>query len=337
MITYRQFILTCITVILVVTLLCIPVSADRMTVESLEIIDRSVREVTADYHVDHWHGRLPVVIQGKHISLGAVFTGADGKAIPLMEEDTFYDTGRGTFTGDYIFNVRLADGAPTGIVTLLCHGDHVHVRGQQAGETNIVFQLQEDDKVVWESPSIGVNVRKDDTPTEIVGDGTIQIAELKIIDRSVREVTADHHFDHWHGRLPVVTKGTHISLGAEFTTEDGEKVPLMEEDIFYDPGRGVFTGAYIFNVRLADGAPRGIVELLCHGDHVHVRGQQDGRTALVFMLQRDDDVVWESAEINVMVEDPDMAPAPAEPAESPGFGLLAALGGLMVVIYASRR
>ncbi|MCP1714741.1 hypothetical protein J2T58_000586 [Methanocalculus alkaliphilus] len=320
------------------TLLCLPVSADRMTVESLEIIDRSVREVTADLHGDHWHGRLPVVIQGKHISLGGIFTGADGEAIPLMEEDTFYDTGRGTFTGDYIFNVRLAEGAPTGIVTLVNHGDHVHVRGQQAGETEIVFLLQQDDAVVWESPSIGVNVRKDDTPTEIVGDGTIQISELTIIDRSVREVTADFHFDHWHGRLPVVTKGKHISLGAEFTTDDGEMVPLMEEDIFYDPGRGVFTGAYIFNVRLADGAPTGIVELLCHGDHVHVRGIQDGRTSIVFMLQRDDDVVWESAEINVMVEDPDMAPAtPGAPVESPGFGLLAALGGLMVVIYASRK
>jgi hypothetical protein len=101
------------------------------------------------------------------------------------------------------------------------------------------------------------------------------------------------HGDHWHGSLSVVPLGEHLSLGAEIRDDDG--------------GELILDGSpFSLGVALASGADDGIVEFDDHGDHVHVRGESEGETTVVFRLLDGDDVEYETPPMTVVVSaDPD--------------------------------
>ncbi|SNR65051.1 hypothetical protein [Halorubrum vacuolatum] len=120
-------------------------SFDAHHVSDVEILDRAPdpHEEVADWHGDHWHGELPTVPVEDNVSLGAVFTDDEGNEADLDH--------------DFELRVRLADGADE-IVEFDFHGDHVHIIGQEAGETEVVFQLWHDDHADFETDPIGVTV-----------------------------------------------------------------------------------------------------------------------------------------------------------------------------------
>lgn len=109
-----------------------------------EMIDRDTGNVTAYVHGDHWHGELPEVHEGEHISLGAYIEDDHGHEIELGDE--------------YQLGVSFAEGADD-IVSLDEHGDHVHIEGDEEGSTEVVFELIHDDHVDYETPPIDVDVR----------------------------------------------------------------------------------------------------------------------------------------------------------------------------------
>lgn len=112
----------------------------------LDIIDRSTDEIVAYVHGDHWHGGLPDVEADDNLSLGAVFTDSDGEEVPLGTDEEFE------------LNAVVAEGAEEGIVSIDRHGDHVHINGEEAGRTEVVFQLFHDDHSDFDSPPIDVVV-----------------------------------------------------------------------------------------------------------------------------------------------------------------------------------
>jgi hypothetical protein len=59
-----------------------------------------------------------------------------------------------------------------------------------------------------------------------------------------------------------------------------------------------------FEVRLSPGATEGIVELVNHGDHVHVRGLQEGSTFIQFIWTHRGEVRYISPQISVTVVTP---------------------------------
>lgn len=111
-------------------------------ITAFEIIDRSVDEIVAYVHVDHWHGSLPIVSEGEYISLGA-YIEEEGEEV-LLDGD------------HHALAVTLADGAEEGIVSLDLHGDHVHIKGEQEGETMVVFQFIHGGEVEYETPPVKV-------------------------------------------------------------------------------------------------------------------------------------------------------------------------------------
>jgi len=413
-----------------------------------EIIDRSTEEVTAYVHADHWHGSLPEVPLYDHISLGANIEDVEGNEVEL--------------DGDYELKVDLAEDANEGIVSFDEHTDHVHIKGEEEGNTRVVFQLWHDDHIEYETPSIGVFVGEEDQNTltsnlsladhdhdegadphtwlsltkaekmiehlfsEIVetdpdnkdlysenadeyitelqdlhqeisekmepyhgekfliyhpsmgyfaddygleqlaveidgedpGPGQIagiidiakeeninvvfvspqfdddaaktiadeidgeaeslnplaedyldniediaqtliksfeekdhdhedEIGEFKIIDRDTDEEVAYVHDDHWHGELPEVSEGEHVSLGAYIEDDHGDEIELGDE--------------YQLGVRLAEGADD-IVSFDEHGDHVHIEGEEEGSTEVVFQLIHNDHIDYETPPIEVEVE-----------------------------------
>ena len=111
---------------------------------------------------------------------------------------------------------------------------------------------------------------------------------FNLIDRSDDSRIAYAHSDHWHGSLPTVPLDDRLSLGAEVLDQAGDAIDL--------------TGApYSLGVAFADGADEGPLELVDHGDHVHLRGQAEGDTQVVFMVMSGDSAVYTTPEIAVTV------------------------------------
>lgn len=111
---------------------------------AFEIIDRSEDEVIAYVHVDHWHGSLPIVPENESISIG-VYIEEDGEEV-LLDGD------------HHALGVALAEGAEVGIASFDLHGDHVYIKGEQEGETMVVFQFIHDGYVEYETPPLKVIV-----------------------------------------------------------------------------------------------------------------------------------------------------------------------------------
>ena len=250
-------------------------------IEVFEILNRGDAGTRVAYmHDDHWHGTLPAIPVGDRLSLGANITSVDGRIRELDAE--------GEVNG---FEVRLSPGAPEGIVELVLHGDHVHVRGLQEGSTFIQFIWTHRGEIRYISPQIAVTVG-DDPMNTTTGFGDIEVFELLNRGDEFKRV-AYVHDDHWDGSLPSVPVGDRLSLGANITSV-GERVRELDAE-------GEVNG---FEVRLSPGATEGIVELVNHGDHVHVRGLQEGSTFIQFIWTHRGEVRYISPQISVTVVTP---------------------------------
>ena len=115
-------------------------------VEEFEVLDRDAdEEVVAYVHDDHWDGELPDIAEGDNLSLGARIVDADGEEIDLDGDE-------------HALGVELAEDAPTGVVELDEHGDHLHVIGEAEGSTEIVLHWRADGEVAYETPPLAVTV-----------------------------------------------------------------------------------------------------------------------------------------------------------------------------------
>ncbi|MCU4924786.1 hypothetical protein OB905_02155 [Halobacteria archaeon AArc-dxtr1] len=258
---------------------------EDIDVEEFEVIDRDDDSVPVYVHGDHWHGDPLLVPHGDNLSLGADVEDEDGDTVEL---------------GDGIeLEVHVADGAQEGIVESDpdedFHGDHVHLYGEEEGFTDIVFQLTEDGEVVYESPELEVEVGDDHDHDH--DHGSDDVDELVILDRAEdpHEEVADYHDGHWHGELPHIHPGDNVSLGGEFYDHDEHEIHIGHDE------------EYELGVRVADDAEEGIVSIDededFHGDHVHIHGEEEGETEVVFMLWHDDHADWETEPIAISVDD----------------------------------
>ncbi len=251
--------------------------------EGFVVLDRAhdPHEEVAYVHGDHWHGSLPHIEVGDNVSLGAEIEPEDGDSLELGDE--------------YELRVAEAHDAPEGIVGIDegdYHGDHVHINGESEGITEVVFLIWHDDHADYQSPPIDAQVvEEDDHEHEHEHEfDAHHVADVRIFDRAPdpHEEVAHYHDDHWDGELPTVPVGEHVSLGAEFEDDEGNLADLDHE--------------FELRVRLADDADD-IVEFDYHGDHVHVIGEEEGTTEVVFQLWHDDHADFETEPIAVDVED----------------------------------
>lgn len=113
----------------------------------------------------------------------------------------------------------------------------------------------------------------------------IGVAEFELLDRDHDDdVLAYVHGDHWdHGPLEVPIDGTRV-VGVYVETDHGE----------------VGDDGYELHAEANDG-----VSVDSHGDHVDVHGEEQGFTELTFQLVEDGDVVYETPELEVAVDDHD--------------------------------
>ena len=115
-------------------------------VGEFDVIDGNTGEVTAYWHVNHWHGELPEVPVDGDVTLGAVVEDDAQRVLPLGSNDPFQ------------LDARLADAAPDGLVEIESRGDHVRLHGLETGRTLLVFQLVHDGEVLWETDAQAIDV-----------------------------------------------------------------------------------------------------------------------------------------------------------------------------------
>jgi len=290
-------------------------------VAELELIDRSTDEVVADVHGDHWHGGLSALPVDDYLSVGAVFSDSDGNEIPLGDDEEYQLNARVADDADEIVSIEShgdhihitgEEEGSTEIVFQQYHDDHadwespalsVTVGEDENGNGSYSLLSDHDHDDGHNHDDDHDDHEHDDGHDDAHDDGHDDhdhddehghddglVSELEIVDRDTDEVVADVHGDHWHGGLPDVETDDNLSLGAIFTDDDGEEIPLGDEE------------DYQFNARLSEGADD-IVTIESHGDHIHVTGDAAGSTDIVFQLYHDDHADWESPPLSVTVVD----------------------------------
>lgn len=112
-----------------------------VTVAELSIYDGASGSELAYWHAsaDHWHGEFPDVPRDGSVAVDGVVEDADGRVLPLGEDEPFS------------LEARVADGATEDVLVIDPGGDHVVFRGLETGRTRIVFELVVDGEVVWDT------------------------------------------------------------------------------------------------------------------------------------------------------------------------------------------
>ncbi|WP_255192523.1 hypothetical protein [Natronobeatus ordinarius] len=252
-------------------------------IEEFEVVDRSTDEVAAYVHGDHWHGELPHVDAGEHVSLGANIETADGEEIDLSGDE-------------YSLGVELADEAAEGVVAFDEYGDHVHIEGKEKGHTEVVFQLVHDDHVDYETPSIEVEVEHHDH-----GDGT-EFDEVGVFElHQDGKVVASVDDDGWDGELPgiVFEPGEKrygnfiaVTLSAAAEDEHGNEIELGPDS------------AYELGVEPVDDTAEKLLSIDERGDSVVLDGEGNATAEVAFQIRDADGTEYETPVTTIDIDAP---------------------------------
>ncbi|ELY38495.1 metal ABC transporter solute-binding protein, Zn/Mn family [Natronorubrum tibetense] len=129
-----------------------------VSVRTFDVYHRPSGTEVAYWHTsaDHWHGELPEIPVGGTTAVDGVFEDADGRVLPLGEDEPFQ------------LDARVVDGADEDVLEIESEGDHVVFRGLEIGRTRIVFELVADGEVVWDTSAdnMSADVVEDAEPPE---------------------------------------------------------------------------------------------------------------------------------------------------------------------------
>ena len=117
---------------------------ESLEVGGFEVVASRSGEVSAYWHVDHWHGQVPDVPLDGSTDVTGVFTDDEERVLPL-------DDGQG-------FTVDAEVTGPEGVVEVESRGDRVRIHGIETGRTLLVFQLKHEGEVIWDTSEDGITV-----------------------------------------------------------------------------------------------------------------------------------------------------------------------------------
>ena len=112
---------------------------------------------------------------------------------------------------------------------------------------------------------------------------TLRLDEFDIYDLRSDDQLGYWHTDHWHGGVPDVPIDTTVPIGIVLEDDQGRVVPLGESE------------RYAADARIADDEPA-VVDIDAHGRQVEFTGLETGRTAVVFEILDDGEVIYDTAD-----------------------------------------
>jgi len=117
-----------------------------------------------------------------------------------------------------------------------------------------------------------------DYPTE-----SLRLDEFDIYDLRSDDQLGYWHTDHWHGGVPDVPADTTVPVGLVIEDNQDRVVPLGDGE------------RYQVDARIADGEAD-LVEIAAHGRRVEFTGIETGRTAVVFEVREQGEVIYDTAD-----------------------------------------
>ena len=121
-------------------------------------------------------------------------------------------------------------------------------------------------------------------------DHHLDVVEFEVIDRDTDETEVYLHDDHWHGDPLHVPLDDTLSVEVYAEDADGEEIAFGDE--------------YDLEAEIVDGAD-GLVSLESHGDHLHIIGEDEGVTEIIFQVWHDDHSEWDSPALEINVGEDD--------------------------------
>ncbi|MFC6753147.1 metal ABC transporter substrate-binding protein [Halorubrum tibetense] len=112
---------------------------------------------------------------------------------------------------------------------------------------------------------------------------SLRLDEFDIYDLRSDDQLGYWHTEHWHGGIPDVPFDATVPVGIVLEDDQGRVVPLGESE------------RYAVDARIADGEPA-IVDIEAHGRQVEFTGLETGRTAVVFEILDDGEVIYDTAD-----------------------------------------
>lgn len=110
---------------------------------AVEVFVRGTDNRIAYTDDDHWHGSITLAV-GEEIEVDVHFLDDQDDIIPLG--------------GEYTVVADIAPGAPTDIIDVASHGDHLDIDGEAVGQTSILLHFWHDDHAEWTAPALTVVV-----------------------------------------------------------------------------------------------------------------------------------------------------------------------------------
>ena len=121
----------------------------------------------------------------------------------------------------------------------------------------------------------------------------IGIYEFQLLDRAhdPHEEISYMHGDHWHGvgDFPTVPEGDNLSIGTVAYDEDGDEIELWNGNEL--------------RAAVVPGSDENVVSFDFHGDHIHIIGEEEGLTEIVFQVWQDDHADFQTEPLAVLVGD----------------------------------
>ena len=111
----------------------------------------------------------------------------------------------------------------------------------------------------------------------------LRLDEFDIYDLRSDDQLGYWHTDHWHGGVPDIPTETTVPVGLVIEDNQGRVVPLGDGE------------RYQVDARIADDEA-GLVEIASHGRQVEFTGIETGRTAVVFEVRDEGEVIYDTAD-----------------------------------------
>lgn len=252
-------------------------------IEVFALLQQSINGVLTYVHNDHWDGSLPAMKVGETVPLIVHVEDTDEVVITLDGEKNS-------------LNAQVV-GGEDGIVLFDFSGGTVQMTAQKPGESQVIFQVQHGGVVYYETPPLVVTVLEPVEESQVIEDDEGddeseygEVTEFSAINRSDGQVLAYVHSDHWDGRLPELSIGSSVSLGAVIEDSTGTEIVLDGQH-------------YALGAAVAEGS-EAIIRVENHGDHVDIYGETSGETRIVFQLLHNGSVEYETPSIRLQVTAP---------------------------------
>jgi hypothetical protein len=226
-----------------------------------EIYRLGTEERLASMHGDFWYGRIELD-EGEDLALEVRFLDASNSVVPVG--------------GGSSLRVGIVPGQPIGPISMVWSEAQLRLIGAGRGETRLLLEFLQNDRVIWSAPSLTVLVRERGLPVT-----------AEVFRRGTSQRLAYVHGDHWHGQISVPVGGS-IEVDVRFLDSANRPIALGGENEV--------------RASIRAGSPGDVVTVLGRGDHLELEGRRAGSTQALIHFVNDGRITWSTPPVGVAVQ-----------------------------------